>query len=107
MADPAPAPFGISGMDCRYLSLVRDLGAATETTCLPNCNPTMHREDAAKHINAILGNPELLWKLMAVAAGFEKQPPPRLDELKQSFWSLRARLDWESDGSGEKTSSDS
>lgn len=109
MSDDGWAPLGMSDTDCRYLSLIRDLAAATEShLCCPDDGhvKTLHIWDAAAHVNALVGNTELLWKLLAVSARFEKQPPPHIDELKQSFWRLEARQASQSDGSGEKTSSD-
>lgn len=93
--------------DTRYLALIRELAAATEShLCCPEDGhvKTLHVWDAAAHVNAIIGNPELLWKLLACSARFEKQPPPHIDELKQSFWRLAARQESPSDGSGETTS---
>jgi hypothetical protein len=91
--------------DTRYLALIRDLATATDAICGCHHGP-MHRYDAAIFVNAILGNPELLWKLLACSARFEKQPPPHIDELKQSFWRRAARQASQSDGFGEPTSSD-
>lgn len=89
--------------DTRYLSLVRDLA---DDQCSCDCGCPEHLRIAAHTVNTILGNPELLWKLMVVSAGFEKRPPPGLDELKQSFWRLEARRGSQSDGYTEKPSSD-
>lgn len=72
---PEPEPAG-SVTDGRYLSLVRELGAVTEADCNPGCDPAQHRMEAARHINAFLQNPELLWKLRTVANG----AAPRIHE---------------------------
>lgn len=102
MPDPAPPPHPMNDTDCRYVALVRDLAVATDAMCGCHHGPA-HRYDATVFLNTILGNPELLWKLMVVTGRFEKSPPPGLDELKQSFWSLAARRGSQSDGFGEPT----
>jgi hypothetical protein len=96
----------VDGTDWRYLSLARELAAATRTLCGPACAHP-HAQESALHINALLGNHLLIHKLLQVAANFEKNPPPSIDELKQSLWRLEARRRSRWDGFSANPSSDS
>lgn len=105
MTEPSGTAFGLPDTDCRYLALIRDLAVATDAMCGCHDGPA-HRFDATVFVNTFLGNPELLWQLMVVAARFEKQPPPGLDAMKEAFSRLAARQESSSDGFMEPTSSD-
>ncbi len=52
-----------------FLDLVRKLGALTHERCHPDCDPALHRSEAANHLGLLLENPTLLRELVKKVPG--------------------------------------
>lgn len=50
-----------------FLDLVREVGQLTCDRCLPDCDLTMHRMEAARYMGIVLQHPHLLVTLQEIA----------------------------------------